>query len=313
MIDASVVLGDPADGPDRRGRARRGASAARRPARGRRRDGRAGRAHPGHADVGAGRSGPARAVRQRGRGRHPQCPAVRPGRGAERPAARARRGQGRLPAGRQPQPPDAIDQHPRLRGAARAGSARSTTRDHRRAVAAPVAHGPPAADRDPARVGRAPSALRGGRPGRPVFARPGRRSAPPTCRFSVDDRAPGLAGVGRRRPARPGPLGAARQRRQVRRPDRRVGRDRRGRARVAPARHDRRRGPRRRPRTTGRGSSGASSGAPSEAPTRAAGSGCTCRASCAGRWAATSSSNRRRPVAARRSRVYLPAESAEEG
>ena len=38
--------------------------------------------------------------------------AVRPGRGAERPVAESQRGQGRLPARRQPQPPDAADRDP---------------------------------------------------------------------------------------------------------------------------------------------------------------------------------------------------------
>ena len=89
-----------------------------RPARRRRADRRPPRPRAGHADVGAGRPGPPRAVRQRDRGRHPQRPAVRPGRGPERPAPRARRRQGRLPARRQPQPPDAADEHPGLRRAA---------------------------------------------------------------------------------------------------------------------------------------------------------------------------------------------------
>ena len=82
-----------------------------------------------HPALGTRRPGPARAVRQRDRGRDPQRPAVRAGRGPERPAPRARRGEGRLPARGQPQPPDAADQHPGLRGPA---SARPTGSPARR-------------------------------------------------------------------------------------------------------------------------------------------------------------------------------------
>ena len=70
---------------------------------------------PATRDLGARRPGPARPVRQRGRRGPAQRRAVRPDREPERPAARARRGQGRVPARRQPQPPDAADQHPGLR------------------------------------------------------------------------------------------------------------------------------------------------------------------------------------------------------
>ena len=67
----------------------------------------------------------------------PERPAVRAGRGPERPAARARRGQGRLPPRRQPQPPDAADEHPGLRRPARrpidptGGSASSSEQSER--------------------------------------------------------------------------------------------------------------------------------------------------------------------------------------
>ena len=64
---------------------------------------------PATHSLGTGRPGPVRPVRQRDRRRHPQCRAVHPGPGEERPAAPAERGQGRLPARRQPQPPDALD------------------------------------------------------------------------------------------------------------------------------------------------------------------------------------------------------------
>ena len=94
------------------------------------------------------------------------------------PAARARRGEGRLPARRQPQPPDAADEHPRLRRPARPRPPGPAARDHRRAVRPAVADGPPAADRDAARVGRPAAAERGRRAGAPGSAGRGRRSAP---------------------------------------------------------------------------------------------------------------------------------------
>ncbi len=130
--------------------------------------------------------------------------------------------------------------------------------------------------------------------------------------FRLDDDAEWLAGDRRRRPARPGAVGPPRQRRQVR------------------ARHADRRGDRSRPRheppapddrrqRTGRPGAGSRAalrplrpGQRNHARTRAAASGCSCRASCAGRWAATSSWSR--PTARRGAAfsVYLPAELAQE-
>ena len=124
LIDATVVLGDPAVGRGGGGRARRVPAAARRPARRRRGPRRAHRPPAGDPPLGARRPGPPRAVRQRdGRG-HPQRPAVRHDREPEPAAPRARRGQGRLPARRQPQPADAADEHPGVRRAARRGARR---------------------------------------------------------------------------------------------------------------------------------------------------------------------------------------------
>jgi anti-sigma regulatory factor (Ser/Thr protein kinase) len=112
----------------------------------------------------------------------------------ERPAARARCGQGRLPARGQPQPPDAADQHPGLRRAARRGARRPAPVDHHRAGRAAVADGPPAADRDPPRVG----ALRPqAEVLRPRAAHPPRLGGPgrPDVAFSIDDRSQGWLAV----------------------------------------------------------------------------------------------------------------------
>ncbi len=136
---------------------------------------------------------------------------------AEPAAPRARRRQGRLPARRQPQPADAADEHPGLRRAARRGRPGSPPRDHRRAVGAPVADGPPAPDRHPPGVRRAPATQRGRRPG---LARPQGVGGPRRRRrrrSRLDDAAGGWLAIADARPARPGPVGAPRQRGQVRR------------------------------------------------------------------------------------------------
>ena len=216
MIDADVLLVDPIDVPTEeripgeplpvRAVLRAGDERDRRPRR----------APAGDPDVGARRPGPPRAVRERGRGRDPERPAVRPGRGPERPAPRARRGQGRLPARRQPQPPDAADEHPGLRRPARDRPARPPARDHRRAGRPAVADGPPAPDRDPARVGRPPAAEPRSSRWRRASAGPGRRWRPSEVAFAARRPSRGLARRRRRRPARPGAVGAARQRREVR-------------------------------------------------------------------------------------------------
>ena len=97
----------------------------------------------------------------------------------------------------------------------------------------------------------------------------------------------------RRRPARPGPVGAARQRPEVRRADADPGRDRARRGRRAGSGS---RSPMAAPgvaEATGPGCSAASCAA-SGPPTRAVAWGSMSRASCAGRWTATSCSSRRR-------------------
>ena len=271
---------------------------------------RAHRPAAGDAPLGAGGPGPAGAVRQRdGRG-HPQRPAVRDGRDAEPPAARARRGQGRLPARREPQPPDAADEHPRLRRAAERGGARPAAGDHRRAGGAAVADGPPAADRDPPGVGR-PEAPKSevvslSTRARKAWEALGVDDVP----FALEDGAERLAGRRRHRPARPGALGAARQRGQVRCRHPGPGRDRRRRGGAPrPADH---RGPRARasPKATGTGCSPGSPAGTRPARTAAAAWASTSRASCAGRWAATSSWSRRPPIAGRRSRSCCRASPA---
>ena len=215
---------EPARDPHRGGRARRSGAGPGRPRRRRRADRRRRRPPAGDPSLGARRPGPARAVRDRGRGVDPQRPALREGRGPEPAPRRARRGQGRLPARRLAQPPDAAREHPRLRAAARHRHAGPAPRDHHRAGGPAVADGPPAADGQPDRVGRAAAARS--------------RSFSPAARVrrtwealgvdgrAVHDRRPvgRLARARRRRPARPGAVGADRQRGRVRRPhgDRRL-------------------------------------------------------------------------------------------
>ena len=182
---------------------------------------------------------------------------------------------------------------------------------HRGAGRPAVTDGPPAPHGDAARVGCPASASRGRQPCCPHPPRVG--SARSRGAIPARRRCRGLARDRRRRPARPGAVGPPRQRRQVR------------------ARHADRRGDRPRPRhepaapddrsTTDRasrsriasGSSAASSGATKPRRTRAAASGCSCRASCAARWAATSSSSRPTTRRGAAFSVYLPAELAEEG
>ena len=132
---------------------------------------------PATRALGAGRPGPPGAVRQRDRGGRPERPAVRAGRRPERPAPRARRGQGRLPARGQPQPPDAADEHPRLRRAARGRAPGPSARDHRRAGRAAQPDGPPAADGQPPRGRHAPAARSRCSPSPRASGGPGRRSA----------------------------------------------------------------------------------------------------------------------------------------
>ena len=107
---------------------------------------------------------------------------------ADRAARRARRRQGRLPARHQPQPPDAADEHPGLRRAARGRAAGPPAGDHHRAVGAPVADGPPAPRGLAARGGHAPAPSRGARPRARGSGTPGMRSAPPTSRSSSTTR-----------------------------------------------------------------------------------------------------------------------------
>ena len=235
------------------------------------------------------------------------------GRDPEPAAARARRGQGRLPARREPQPPDAAHEHPGLRRAARRGRARPSARDHRRAVRAAVADGPPAADRDAPGVGRAQAAQRG--------------------RVAGDARAQGVGGAGRRRrrlrargrgraagwPSRTrisstrscGPCSTTRSSTV---PAPRSGptiavddADRPG-----PA-DDRGPAGRASPRPIGTGCSRASRAAARRRPTAGADWASTCRASCAGRWAGTWSSSR--PTAGRGAAftIVLPGEPGDEG
>ena len=103
-----------------------------------------------------------------------------------------------------------------LRRPARARPARPAARDHHRAVRAAVAHGPAAPDRHPAGVGDLPPTTRRRRPrvAGPQGLGGARRATTSSSRRRPDR---GLARGRRRRPARPGPVGAARQRAQVRR------------------------------------------------------------------------------------------------
>ena len=247
---------------------------------------------PATRDLGARRPDAPRPVRQRDRRRHPERRAVRPGPGPEPPAPPPERGQGRLPARRQPQPPDAADVDPGERRRPRRRPI--TTRACRiiseqadrlsRMVQQLLLVGrlesqPPRTTADvlaiAPRIQRAWDALA---VSGPVADAPRRGS--------------GLARRRRRRPARPGALGAPRQRRQVRRGHGR----RRGRGRPRDSDDLWRRSPTRATGSrsrTGPGCSGGSSAAPPAGPAAtAAGWGCTCREpSCAG-WAATSSSTR---------------------
>ena len=86
--------------------------------------------------------------------------------------------------------------------------------------------GPPAADREPDRVRRAPPAA-GGLRARAAGPRAWEALGAADVPFTLEDESAGLARARRRRPARPGPVGAPRQRREVRRPD--AGRGRRSR------------------------------------------------------------------------------------
>ncbi len=148
------------------------------------------------------------------------------------PAPRARCRQGRLPARRQPQPADAADEHPRLCGPAGHRPARPAPGDHLGAIRTTFADGPPAPDRDATRIGRASSKVRGRLAGYQGAQGVGghRRQ-----RRSLHDRRwlEWLAGHRRRRSAGPGPLGAPRQRGQVRRPHADHGRTRDRRVRIA--------------------------------------------------------------------------------
>ncbi len=128
-------------GPDRRGGADPGRVAPRQGGSpdGRGGAGRARRASAGDPCLGASRPGPARAVCERDRCGNPECAAVRDGRGPEHPAPRARCRQGRLPPRRQPQPPDATDQHPRLRPPDADRPTGPPAGNHRRAVGAAAA------------------------------------------------------------------------------------------------------------------------------------------------------------------------------
>ena len=180
------------------------------------------------------------------------------------------------------------------------------------------------ADRDPPRVrgiqaeGRRRGARRTGQEGL-GGARRRRRGVHPRRPLRR------LAGHRRRGPARPGAVGAPRQRREVRRAPTGVGRRGRHRrlaGRLAAARHHhgRRAAACRRPIASG--SSAGSSAAPSRPPTgpavwtgpdsRGPGSGSTSRASCAGRWTATWCSSRRWPAQGAAFSIYLPGEAATE-
>ena len=260
----------------------------------------------GHAALGAGGPGPVRAVRDRGLGGDPQRPAVRPRRGPEPAPPGARRGQGRLPARRLAQPPDAAGQHSRLRTAAGRRGPGPAAGHHHRAGRPAVPHGPPAAHGEPDRVRCPAPAARG------VRARPracggrGRPWAQPTSRsrsrtgprdgwrwptrdqldqvlWALLDNAVGYGGRT--------PISVA--------------------IRVDPAtprRRDHHHGPRPRRREAdrerlfGRFERGAE-----RPPARARAWACTCRGSCAGRWAATSCWSRRPMGAAQRSPSGCPA------
>ena len=100
---------------------------------------------------------------------------------------RARRGQGRLPARRLAQPPDAAREHPRLRAAAGDRRAGPAPRDHHRAGRPAVADGPPAADGEPDRVGRAAAPGRGRLAGRARAAGLGGARRRATSPFALDD------------------------------------------------------------------------------------------------------------------------------
>ena len=114
------------------------------------------------------------------------------------------------------------DEHPRLRRAAR----RATSPDRRLGIIAEQADRLSRMVRQLLTVTRLESGTlkprgRGGRPRPRGSGGPGRRSAPRSVPFTLDDQSRRLARRRRRRPARPGPVGAARQRREVRRTRRR--------------------------------------------------------------------------------------------
>ena len=126
--------------------------------------GRAHRPPAGDAALGARRPGPARAVRERDGGRDPERPAVRAGRGARTASCSSstppRTTSCAASATTSRRPLTSIRAYAEQLERRPAGP---PPRDHRRAVRAAVADGPPAADRHPARVGRAPAAQRGRR------------------------------------------------------------------------------------------------------------------------------------------------------
>ena len=200
----------------RRSRARRNTPDSRgsRPAGRARR--RSGRSSSCDALVGPSGSGSPGALRERGRRCDTERPAVRSGPGPDRPARGARCRQGRLPARHQPQPPDAADQHPRVLGAAPGRATRSPPRDHHRAIGAFVTNGPAVADglASRSRHAQAPGRGRGARAARTTCVG-GARGGGGAVRSRRSGR--GLARACRPGPARSGPLGDPRQRRQVRR------------------------------------------------------------------------------------------------
>ena len=105
-------------------------------------------------------------------------------------------GEGRVPARRQPQPPDAADEHPRLRRAAGRGAAGPPAGDHRRA-GRPAVTASSASSSSVSRLesGTLRPAKRGRSRSRPASGAPGRRSAPRPSRSSSWTRPPGWLAI----------------------------------------------------------------------------------------------------------------------
>ena len=195
MIDARIVLGDPTMVPveeDIPGEARPVRAVLALP------DERVGVlvGHlPATRTLGRRRPGPAGAVRERGRGRDPEHRAVRPGRAPAAAARRARPGEGRVPARHQPQPPDAADEHPRVRRADRHGAAGPAAR--RSSSSSPsgcTASSASSWRRRGSSRGRSARPRRCSRSRRASGAR-GTRSAPRTSRSSSNDEAAGWLAI----------------------------------------------------------------------------------------------------------------------